>query len=406
MRDDEFNSWLRSGASQLAGSVHPRSPEAVRRRGDRRRHRTMVVSGVLAFAVGAGGGGVAYASLNQAGKGGPPVAAGSTSSPATSHSALSSGAAPAPSAAGGIPDVVAVSSAGSIELLSTSTGLATKVLVPKVDAVGDEVTVSPNGQIVYYAVKSGCSDHVYSVPVTGGTPTEVTTGALPAISPDGTELAFVREPYTAYPYVPIGCASKLAGASPGKDFQVVVRNLTSGSEKVYPAAPATLDLPIPISHLSWSPSGGKLLVSLAPAQDNEPWTLHELNIAADNYYTAASFAATQATAVIPVTGTPNAADSYYPEGVYQPDGNVFVVRECCAGVPVKSTSIKLQQVTPSGTLIRTVAQGFLNRVHSSLDAASGKQLYLSGSTLFVSSNGSTAKQITGGLIAATWLHAT
>lgn len=402
MRDDEFNSWLRSGASQLAGSAHPPSPETIRHRGDRRRHRVMAVSGMVAFAIGAGGGGVAYASLGHSGHGTPPAAAGATSSASASDSVPTAAPSdlPAPTAT---PDVVAVSTAGSIELLSTRTGLATKVLVPKVDAVGDEVAVTPDGKTVYYAVKSGCTQDIYSVPVSGGTPAEVTAGMLPAISPDGTELAFAREPYSAYPATP-ACTGDVSGATPGKDFQVVVRTLATGAEKVYPAAPATEDLPLPISHLSWSPSGGTLLVSIAPSQDNQGWTLHLLNTGTDQYYTGSTFTATFSSDDVPVTGT--ADNSYYPEGVYQPDGNVFAVRACCAGVPVKTTSIKLQQLTASGTLIHTVAQGFLDRVHSSLDATSGKLLYLSGNALFTATNAGSAKLITTGLIAAAWLPAT
>ena len=402
MRDDEFNSWLRSGASQLAASVHPPSPEAVRRRGDRRRHRTMVVSGVLAFAVGAGGGGVAYASLGQPGKGSPPAAAGSTSSPPGTYAPYSSAAASAAPAAGATPDVVAVSTAGSVELLSTQTGLATKVLVRKVDAIGDEVAVSPDAKTVYYAVKSGCTDHIYSVPVTGGTPTAVTTGALPAVSPDGDELAFVREPYTNYPYEALGCSGAPTSPHPGNAFSVVVRDLATGSEKVYPADPGISALPVPVSHLSWSPSGGRLLVSIASSQDNEGWDLHVLNTGTDRYFSGASLF----TGGVPVSGSAGNRPAYYPEAVFQPDGNIFAVRVCCSGFPVTPSAVVLQQITTSGTLVHSVASCFLDRVHSSLDAAPGKLLYLSGNTLFATRDGGSAKLITGGLIAATWLPAT
>ncbi len=402
MRDDEFNSWLRSGASQLAASVHPPSPEAVRRRGDRRRHRTMVVSGVLAFAVGAGGGGVAYASLGQPGKSGPPAAAGSTSSPSRTFAPYSSAAASPAPAAGATPDVVAVSTAGSVELLSTKTGLATKVLVRKADAIGDEVAVSPDAKTVYYTVKSGCTDHIYSIPVTGGTPTAVTTGALPAVSPDGNELAFVREPYTYYPSETLGCSGGVASLHPGNAYSVVVRNLSTGSEKAYPADPGLTALPVPISHLSWSPSGGMLLVSIASSQDNEGWDLHVLNTATDRYFSGASLFA----GGIPVTGSPGKRPAYYPEAVFQPDGDIFAVRVCCTGFPVTPSSILLQEITTSGTLVHSVASGFLDRVHSSLDAAPGKLLYLSGNTLFATRDGGSAKLVTGGLIAAAWLPAT
>lgn len=56
----------------------------------------------------------------------------------------------------------------------------------------DGVVVSPDGRTVYYGT---CCEpapgEVFSVPISGGTPTSVGYGADPAVSPDGTRLAVV-----------------------------------------------------------------------------------------------------------------------------------------------------------------------------------------------------------------------
>jgi WD40-like Beta Propeller Repeat len=372
MRDSEFTARLRSGAAELAAAVDPPAPEAIRRRGERRRRRAAAMSGVLAVAVGVGGGGAAYASLGHAGPGAAQPASGS--SPA-------SGAVASASAAS-LPGIVAVTTGGAVEVLNPVTGIATRVLVPRVDAIGDEVSVF--GSTVYFAVKRGCADSIESVPLAGGAPKVVTTGVLPSVSPDGTRLAFVREQVSGGPSaVQYGCSGASAGGT-----VVVVRDLASGVEKAYPAVGG----PAPVSHLSWAPSGGAILVSAGPAQGNTGWRLSVLN------------PATSAAANVPVTGLPDAAKSYYREGVYLPDGSLFVGRLCCTGVPVKVTSTLLQEISGSGRLIRQVAVGYNDRDHTSLAASSGGLLlYLSGHDLFLSAGEGPANKLTSGLIAAAWL---
>ena len=41
---------------------------------------------------------------------------------------------------------------------------------------------------------------------------------------------------------------------------------------------------------------------------------------------------------VPLTGLPDPGRSYYREGVFLPDGDIFVNRVCCAGWPVRVTS--------------------------------------------------------------------
>ncbi len=187
-----------------------------------------------------------------------------------------------------------------------------------------------------------------------------------------------------------------------------MRDLETGSEKVYPAGGAPMGFPI--SHLSWAPSGATILVSVGPAQRNTGWFLSVLNVATSRSYLPANWYSylplNQSAAdvlAVPVTGKPDAARSYYREGVYLPDGNMFVDRMCCAGVPGTVTSTLLQEVSASGRLIRQVAMGFNDRDHTSLDASGGLLLYLSAHDLYVSDSGRPASKLTTGLIAAAWL---
>jgi len=398
MRENEFRARLRAGAAELGASVNPSEPELIRRRGDRRRHRTMITSGVLAFAVGAGGGGVAYASLAQPGQ---------PASPASGHSATAGPPTASPASAppsDSAPSIVGVTTGGAIQVFSSVTGLARTTLVQKTDAIGDAIAVSPSGATVYFAVKRGCADSIESVPVSGGTPAVVTSGVLPAVSPDGTRLAFVREPSGGGPSaVQYGCpGSGDATAKPSALYHVVVRDLATGQETVYPAPPDEIaGMPYAISHLSWAPSGQTLLVSVGPGQGNGGWGLSVLDTATSRYYVPPGWPAASAAAV-PVTGSPDAARSYYREGVFTPDGGMFVNRMCCDGVPVRVTSSKLLKINSAGQQIRQVAIGFTDRDHSSLDAYGGWLLYLSAHDLFIAGPGP-ARKITTGLIAAAWV---
>jgi WD40-like Beta Propeller Repeat len=384
MRDD-FASKLQDGSAAFVAVLSPPGPEAARRRGDKRRRRKAITSAVLALAIGAGGGGVAFTSFDQPG---PASGTGATSAPA--------------SAAPGRPGIVAVTAKGALVVLNPVTGEATKVLVGS-GVAGGALAVSPGGSTVYFAVRLGCRDEIESVPVAGGRPTEITSGVLPSVSPDGTKLAFTREPFSggsSHPAFLPGCAQATPTSS---DFTVVVRDLASGHETVYPAPPGgDSALPVAISRLSWAPSGQQLLVSAGPVQDNEGWDLVVMDLAAARYYLPSVTSA--GTSSVPVTSGPSAARSYYREGVFAPDGELFVNVVCCSGVPVRQTSSLLQEVGPAGQLVRQVAIGYAGRDHTSLDAdpAGGWLLYLSGSDLFLAQAGTAAFTLTSGLIAAAW----
>jgi WD40-like Beta Propeller Repeat len=383
---DDLAGWLRSGSADLAARLSPASPETVRARGNRRRRRRAIVSGLLAFALGAAGGGTAYASLARPAGGMP---AGVYPGPAAA----------AGGAQAGRPGIVAVTQAGAVVMLDPVTGRASRVLVAS-GAVGDAVSVSPGGSAVYFTVRKGCADVIESVPVAGGTPRAVTTGVLPAVSPDGSRLAFAREPArgggTPIDYLK-GC--RLPDIT-GTQLEVVVRDLATGQERIYPGSPASPSaLPYPVSRLSWAPDGRRLLVSAGPSQDNEGWRLVVMDVAK-----AKSYLPSPGAAAVPLAGPPDAAGSYYNQGVFLPDGNMFVNRVCCAGWPARKTSSLMWEIDPAGRLVRQVAIGFADRDHGGLDAdQTGRWLlYLSGRDLFVSHDGAAPVKLTSGLVAAAW----
>lgn len=110
---------------------------------------------------------------------------------------------------------------------------------------------------------------------------------------------------------------------------MVVRALSTGNQVIYPMRPddAGQVLPDPIAHLSWAPGGGKIAVSITALQDNCGYNLVMLSPG------TAQFCSTgPGTTSVPVTGSPDASDSYYHEAAYLPDGNLFVNRDCCVGV--------------------------------------------------------------------------
>jgi WD40-like Beta Propeller Repeat len=219
-------------------------------------------------------------------------------------------------------------------------------------------------------------------------------GSLPALSPDGSKLAFASEPAQA-----AGCLPSSPNLTP--HYKLVVRTLGTGAETTYPMVPPGQDasLPAPISHLSWSPDGQHLAVSISTIQDNEGWNLALVDTATAKYYLTGA-----GVSFVPVTGQPSRQRSYLREGVYLPDGELFVSRACCAGVPVRNTSRLMWEVTTAGTLVHQVAVGYANLEHTSLDSTANGAwlLYLAGHGLQVSQGGATPRQVATGLIAAAW----
>lgn len=289
------------------------------------------------------------------------------------------------------PDVlVAVTSQGAVVVLDPATGAVLHTLAQA--GTGDEISLTPSGADAYFEVANGCQHQIEEVPVAGGTPVVVATGSVPAVSPDGSQLAYVRQPFVA--------SSACQGQSLAPSaFTLVLRTLATGAETTYPLSPqvAADGLPYPVDHLSWSSDSRQLAVSVSAPEDNEGWRLVVIDPATDLYY----FSGTG----VPVTGADPMA-SYYREGVFVPDGDLFVDRVCCAGIPVNVTSNLLVEIAPStGAVVHQVAIGITANDHTSLvsDPTGRWLLYLSGTTLFVSENGARPTTLASGFVAADWV---
>jgi len=141
-------------------------------------------------------------------------------------------------------DLLIAKSDGAVELLSPGTGAVLRTLVgpSPVDAAGRHLqrpfgVTAADG--VAYVGYLGPSPVIESVALGGGTPHFVTDGLYPAVSHDGTELAFYRV---------------TAGASTAA---VAVRDLATGVDHAVYSSP---DGPV-VEGLSWSTDDTQLVVS-------------------------------------------------------------------------------------------------------------------------------------------------
>jgi len=307
-----------------------------------------------------------------------------------------------PTAAGGAstgaqagPTLAAVSAAGALVLLDPANGQTSRTLVPS-GVVGDALAVSPDGKTVYYEVAAGCQHEIWRVSTSDGAKTRVAAaGSSPALSPNGERLAYATLYFeddkgpSCYP------ANNLTAG-----YQVIVVDLATHQTHRYPMAPqvASTGLPAPVDHLSWSPDGAKLAVSISSVQDNEGWQLAIMNPATDT-----SYFKDDGSTEVPLPGVP--AGTYYAEGVYLPNGHLFVVRQCCDGWPPNTANVDMLEIDPAtGQQVRQIAVGLTDRYHTSLDASADGHwlLYLSGKDVEVSHDGAKPSILTTGFLAAAW----
>jgi hypothetical protein len=158
--------------------------------------------------------------------------------------------------------LVAVASNGAIELLSPDSGAVLSTLVgpSPVDTSGrhlrQPLAITADAQFAYVGYEFP-SPVIESIPMSGGTPTYVTAGLDPSVSPDGSKLAYQPAESTS-------------------TGDLVVRDLTTGSQQ-------TVDSSSGITfgnELSWSPDGTELALSgtflSTPPKTLAPGTLPNL----------------------------------------------------------------------------------------------------------------------------------
>lgn len=394
MPDDYLHRALRSGTSEFAALADVPDSAQIRRRGDRRKRRNLIVSGLLAFAVGAGGGGLAYTMLDKPSRTAPEAA--TSHRPASAAGvAPTQSAAPAESAApGGRPGIVAVTTGGVVEVLDPETLDATRLLTGNLNAVGDQVSVTPDGKSVYFAAKQSCTSYIMRVPADGSAkPARLASGVLPAVSPDGTKLAFIREPFSGGPGPRV---SYVCGGSGGAMSQLVIMDIATGATSSRPIGI------LPVSHVSWAADSDSLLLSAGPVDQagRRVWALDTVLASGTNA------SGTNASGTVPVTGD-NIPASYYREGIYLPDGDLLVNRICCTPASVTPHASVILRITSGGSTVHRIAKAFPDKDHTSMavDPTGRWIMYLAGNDLFVSHDGGTPQQVTStsGLIAATWL---
>jgi hypothetical protein len=154
------------------------------------------------------------------------------------------------SGGGAAGDLLTIRSDGSVDLASPATGTVLRTLVgpSPVDSSGrrlhDPFAVTASESDAYIAYGRPRST-IESVPLAGGALTYVTDGMDPAVSPDGSMLAYFRLFRTSDT-----TGRTVTGA-------VVVRNLASGSEKT---VDSTAGFTI-VQELSWSSDDTELAIS-------------------------------------------------------------------------------------------------------------------------------------------------
>lgn len=294
--------------------------------------------------------------------------------------------------------LAAVTIKGDVELLNPATGAVVRKLAS--GATGDEISLTPDGTKAYYMSTAGCQGQIMVVPTTpGATPTVVARyGAFPAVNPQGTKLAYIREPpLDGGPNDP-ACAAMNVFA--GSNYGVIVRDLATGAETVYGLPPRLITggLPLPVDHLAWFADGHNLLVSIAGGQDNEQWNLFHVDTAVDKHYVPDN--------LLPVR--PLAPGLYYRETVPIDAAHYFAAISCClTGGSVTPTT--LDEIAIAGitaTVVQQLGVGRTNQDNASLDAdaAGAWLLWLSGSDLQVvpAMGGAKPTTLASGLLAADW----
>jgi dipeptidyl aminopeptidase/acylaminoacyl peptidase len=144
-----------------------------------------------------------------------------------------------------------------VVLGDAETGAVTKVLVeaPQDGShVGPDVALSPDRRTVYYVASTAgdaaADSEIYEVATGGGTPTFLVTGSDPAVSPDGSSLAYVLD-----------------------STAVVLRDIDTGQERSWASAPGSEYV---IHDLTFTDDGQALAFTAAPP--DEPAVLYALDL--------------------------------------------------------------------------------------------------------------------------------
>src|SRR5215469_2605452 len=144
------------------------------------------------------------------------------------------------------PEIVVVTGRARIEVVSSRTLRVMRTIATNAAmfAGPETLTASPSG-VLFFDSARDYSERVMSVPLAGGPVRQVAYGRTPAISPDGTLLAYVAE----------NKGSATLGPAP---TGIVVRDLASGAQRTWALPPGSY-----IPAMTWSPDGRHLAVTTA-----------------------------------------------------------------------------------------------------------------------------------------------
>jgi hypothetical protein len=153
---------------------------------------------------------------------------------------------------GAVAGSFVVARGDGVDLISPETGHLLRHLVgpAPVDSDGrhlrDVTGLSATDQVAYVAYELP-TPVIEAIPLAGGTPQFVAPGMTPAVSGDGTELAYFKLASTG--------SEESDGSSLGS---VVVRDLATGSERTFPTPNGEL---VFVNTLSWSADDRQLILS-------------------------------------------------------------------------------------------------------------------------------------------------
>ncbi len=271
--------------------------------------------------------------------------------------------------------LVGAATSGRLVTIDPVSGKTTKLLT-KVDdgALLGGVSLTPDSTRVLFDVKldGECSSEIRSVMTAGGTVSKVADGSLPAISPDGKKLAFVRNPTCGAP-------------------TVVVMNLDTRTELVIANSKDFTS----VAGLTWAPDGTRIVADFQyPNTDGnalvvlDPTKLNSL--------------ASAKTVDVRSDARPG---TVYEYPAFVNNNELFVSERCCTskGSGNAETS-RMLTVDLDGKVGTVLASGYLTKTHTSMtvDKTGSHFLYLSGQDLMVSDKGDRPAPLAHGLVGATW----